>query len=161
MKELQRERERWRNLPSIGLLLTWSRLGLSHYEVRSQPTPVALCAAAFSWLSQHKAGLEEEWPGHESASKWNASIADSSFLHHAVVTVSAYLCVFFQMGDHLFFSFIYPGKQVLPPGTPLGNGLTPEAAKDLGLPSGIAVATSLIDAHAGGLGNLLSHLKLA
>ncbi|XP_029803915.1 FGGY carbohydrate kinase domain-containing protein isoform X3 [Suricata suricatta] len=44
------------------------------------------------------------------------------------------------------------GNQVLPPGASLGNGLTPEAAKDLGLPVGIAVAASLIDAHAGGLG---------
>lgn len=52
------------------------------------------------------------------------------------------------------FSPVYPGNLVLPPGTCLGSGLTPEAAKELGLPSGIAVATSLIDAHAGGLGNL-------
>ncbi|KAM5265707.1 FGGY carbohydrate kinase domain-containing protein isoform 8-T10 [Hipposideros larvatus] len=44
------------------------------------------------------------------------------------------------------------GNQVLPPGASLGNGLTPEAARDLGLPAGIAVAASLIDAHAGGLG---------
>lgn len=42
---------------------------------------------------------------------------------------------------------------MLPPGASLGNGLTPEAAKDLGLPAGVAVAASLIDAHAGGLGN--------
>lgn len=53
------------------------------------------------------------------------------------------------------FSHVYPGNQVLPPGASLGNGLTPEAARDLGLPAGIAVAASLIDAHAGGLGNLL------
>ncbi|XP_063092674.1 FGGY carbohydrate kinase domain-containing protein isoform X6 [Cavia porcellus] len=44
------------------------------------------------------------------------------------------------------------GNQVLPPGASLGSGLTPEAAKELGLPVGIAVAASLIDAHAGGLG---------
>lgn len=43
---------------------------------------------------------------------------------------------------------------MLPPGASLGNGLTPEAAKDLGLPAGIAVAAPLIDAHAGGLGKL-------
>lgn len=47
---------------------------------------------------------------------------------------------------------------MLPPGASLGSGLTPEAAKDLGLPPGIAVAASLIDAHAGGLGNLFLHV---
>nr|URX64926.1 FGGY variant 1 [Mus musculus] len=44
------------------------------------------------------------------------------------------------------------GNLVLLPGAALGIGLTPEAARELGLPSGIAVAASLIDAHAGGLG---------
>ncbi|XP_058437494.1 FGGY carbohydrate kinase domain-containing protein isoform X4 [Marmota monax] len=44
------------------------------------------------------------------------------------------------------------GNQVLPPGTSLGSGLTPEAAKELGLRPGVPVAASLIDAHAGGLG---------
>ncbi|MBZ3891952.1 FGGY carbohydrate kinase domain-containing protein [Sciurus carolinensis] len=49
------------------------------------------------------------------------------------------------------------GNQVLPPGTSLGSGLTLEAAKELGLPTGVPVAVSLIDAHAGGLGNLSFH----
>uniref|UniRef100_A0A8C3M3Z6 FGGY carbohydrate kinase domain-containing protein n=1 Tax=Chrysolophus pictus TaxID=9089 RepID=A0A8C3M3Z6_CHRPC len=44
------------------------------------------------------------------------------------------------------------GNHVLSPGESVGKGLTPEAAKELGLPEGIAVAASLIDAHAGGLG---------
>ncbi|XP_061489196.1 FGGY carbohydrate kinase domain-containing protein isoform X8 [Rhineura floridana] len=44
------------------------------------------------------------------------------------------------------------GNEVLTPGAPVGNGLTSEAAKALGLSKGIAVATSLIDAHAGGIG---------
>ena len=39
-----------------------------------------------------------------------------------------------------------------PPGSPLGDGLTREAAADLGLDPGTAVGASLIDAHAGGLG---------
>lgn len=38
------------------------------------------------------------------------------------------------------------------PGVCVGNELTPEAARELGLPQGIAVAAALIDAHAGGLG---------
>lgn len=59
----------------------------------------------------------------------------------------------FQTDGCLFLSPVYPGNLVLPPGASLGIGLTPEAARELGLPSGIAVAASLIDAHAGGLGN--------
>uniref|UniRef100_A0A8C6FLF1 FGGY carbohydrate kinase domain containing n=1 Tax=Moschus moschiferus TaxID=68415 RepID=A0A8C6FLF1_MOSMO len=51
------------------------------------------------------------------------------------------------------------GNQVLPPGASLGSGLTPEAAEDLGLPPGIAVAASLIDAHAGGLGVIGADVK--
>lgn len=51
------------------------------------------------------------------------------------------------------------GKQVLPPGAPVGNGLTLEAAKELGLPEGIAVGASLIDAHAGGLGVIGADVK--
>lgn len=49
-------------------------------------------------------------------------------------------------------SCVCPGNRVLSPGEAVGKGLTPGAAKDLGLPEGIAVAASLIDAHAGGLG---------
>ncbi|TRY57761.1 hypothetical protein DNTS_012031 [Danionella cerebrum] len=44
------------------------------------------------------------------------------------------------------------GQQVCVPGSPLGSGLTEEAAADLGLPQGTAVGASLIDAHAGAIG---------
>ncbi|KAG6586196.1 FGGY carbohydrate kinase domain-containing protein, partial [Cucurbita argyrosperma subsp. sororia] len=44
------------------------------------------------------------------------------------------------------------GRSVAFPGHPLGSGLTPIAAKELGLVAGIPVGTSLIDAHAGGVG---------
>lgn len=44
------------------------------------------------------------------------------------------------------------GNHVLSPGSRVGNGLTSVTAQELGLPKGIAVAASLIDAHAGGLG---------
>ncbi|XP_068464072.1 uncharacterized protein [Phaseolus vulgaris] len=44
------------------------------------------------------------------------------------------------------------GRSVAFPGHPLGSGLTPAAAKELGLVPGIPVGTSLIDAHAGGVG---------
>jgi D-ribulokinase len=46
------------------------------------------------------------------------------------------------------------GTEVVEPGTPLGAGLTAEAAAELGLRPGIAVAAALIDAHAGGLGSV-------
>ena len=41
---------------------------------------------------------------------------------------------------------------MLEPGSPCGNGLCESAAKQLQLPVNTPVATSIIDAHAGGLG---------
>lgn len=46
------------------------------------------------------------------------------------------------------------GRTIVPPGTPLGRGLTEAAAADLGLRPGTPVAASLIDAHAGAVGSL-------
>jgi D-ribulokinase len=50
--------------------------------------------------------------------------------------------------------FVRIGQTIVEPGTALGSGLTAEAAKDFGLPAGIAVGAGLIDAHAGGLGTV-------
>lgn len=44
------------------------------------------------------------------------------------------------------------GNTVLPPGFPVGQGLCQRAAKEFGLKVGTPVGTSIIDAHAGGLG---------
>ncbi|QGZ66555.1 FGGY-family carbohydrate kinase [Paraburkholderia acidisoli] len=46
------------------------------------------------------------------------------------------------------------GQRIVEPGTPLGQGLTPEAAAQLGLRAGTPVATGVIDAHAGGIGTV-------
>ena len=46
------------------------------------------------------------------------------------------------------------GANIVEPGTPLGRGLTAEAAAFLGLPAGAAVGAGLIDAHAGALASL-------
>lgn len=46
------------------------------------------------------------------------------------------------------------GRRAVPPGTPLGQGLTAEAAAALGLLPGTPVGAGLIDAHAGGLGTV-------
>ncbi|MBX3596669.1 MAG: FGGY-family carbohydrate kinase [Rhizobiaceae bacterium] len=46
------------------------------------------------------------------------------------------------------------GTRVVDPGTPLGQGLTNEAAKDMGLLPGTAVGAGMIDAHAGGIGTV-------
>ncbi|KAM8930001.1 FGGY carbohydrate kinase domain-containing protein [Pelodytes ibericus] len=51
------------------------------------------------------------------------------------------------------------GNHFLSPGASIGNCLTSEAAKELGLPQGISVAASLIDAHAGGLGVIGADVK--
>ncbi|SJN54457.1 Ribulokinase [Vibrio ruber DSM 16370] len=46
------------------------------------------------------------------------------------------------------------GNEIIPMGQPVGNGLTAHAANDLGLITGTPVGTSIIDAHAGGIGVL-------
>lgn len=46
------------------------------------------------------------------------------------------------------------GQQVVAPGTPLGQGLTAEAAAEMGLRPGTPIAAGLIDAHAGGIGTV-------
>lgn len=65
--------------------------------------------------------------------------------------------------DHSFFNAIgledlvkahnsKLGSNVKNPGEPVGNGLSKTAAADLGLREGLPIGTSIIDAHAGGLG---------
>src|SRR5439155_1341702 len=49
-------------------------------------------------------------------------------------------------------AFARIGQSVVDPGTPLGSGLTANAAAELGLRTGTPVATGVIDAHAGGIG---------
>jgi len=51
-------------------------------------------------------------------------------------------------------SFARIGRRVVAPGSALGNGLTPRASTELGLPIGTAVGAGIIDAHAGGLGTV-------
>ena len=47
---------------------------------------------------------------------------------------------------------MFLGSRVQSPGEACGSGLTEQSARDLGLKVGTPVGTSLIDAHAGGLG---------
>ena len=51
-------------------------------------------------------------------------------------------------------AFVRIGQAVVDPGTPLGAGLTADAAAALGLQIGTPVATGAIDAHAGGIGTV-------
>jgi D-ribulokinase len=44
--------------------------------------------------------------------------------------------------------------EMVAPGTPIGDGLTPEAAAAMGLRAGVPVGAGLVDAHAGALGTL-------
>ena len=69
-------------------------------------------------------------------------------------------CIFYHFKRHphrrpyflIEAVFCPPGNVTCSPGSPLGDGLSQEAAADLGLETGTAVGASLIDAHAGGLG---------
>lgn len=46
------------------------------------------------------------------------------------------------------------GQQVAAPGAPCGQGLTEQAAREMGLPVGTPVSVGMIDAHAGGIGTV-------
>lgn len=58
------------------------------------------------------------------------------------------------LGDLADDGFARIGTEIVPGGTALGQGLTEQAAAELGLRPGTAVAAGLIDAHAGGLGSV-------
>ncbi len=58
------------------------------------------------------------------------------------------------LGELVAEGFARIGTDIVEPGLSLGRGLTEEAAADLGLKPGTAVAAALIDAHAGGIGTL-------
>ena len=58
------------------------------------------------------------------------------------------------LGDLASDNYAKIGKEIVPPGTPLGAGLTESAARDFGLHEGTPVGASLIDAHAGGVGTI-------
>ncbi|CAL9063193.1 unnamed protein product [Musa banksii] len=60
------------------------------------------------------------------------------------------------LGDLVEGNHAKIGRSVAFPGHPLGSGLTPAAAKELGLLVGTPVGTALIDAHAGGVGTMES-----
>ena len=58
------------------------------------------------------------------------------------------------LGDLADQGFARIGQRVVAPGVPLGQGLSTQAATDLGLRPGIPVGAGLIDAHAGGIGTV-------
>ncbi len=63
------------------------------------------------------------------------------------------------LGDLATEKFRRIGQKVRPMGERVGNGLTAQAAKELGLLAGTPVSVSIIDAHAGGLGMLGARIK--
>ncbi len=58
------------------------------------------------------------------------------------------------LGDLADDDFVRIGQNIVAPGTALGQGLTVEAAADMGLIAGTSVGAGLIDAHAGGVGTV-------
>jgi FGGY-family pentulose kinase len=65
------------------------------------------------------------------------------------------------LGDLADEGFARIGTGILALGTPVGHGLSAQAAIELGLPAGTPVGASAIDAHAGGLGVLGASLDEA
>ncbi len=99
---------------------------------------------------------------------WRATGADSrslcstvckwTYLGHAgLAQGGGWDAAFFEaigLGDLAREQFARIGNDIRPMGAPVGDGLSARAAMELGLPEGIAVGTSAIDAHAGGIGTV-------
>ncbi|XP_050023601.2 FGGY carbohydrate kinase domain-containing protein-like isoform X1 [Dermacentor andersoni] len=133
--EMQPPKLLWlkQNIPS-----TWERIGMAldlsdfltwratGYASRS------LCTAVCKWTYQ--AGTV---PGSDMKSGWQDS-----------------LWTRIGLDDLTRDNYRIIGQEFRPPGSPCGNGLSIEAAMEMGLKKGTPVATSIIDGHAGGLGLL-------
>lgn len=122
------------------------------------------------WLKRH---LPESWTrAHRLFDlpdwlTWRATGSDSrslcstvckwTYLGHQTEHGSGWDRAFFEavgLGDLAEDGFARIGSDIRPMGAPVGAGLSARAAAELGLPAGIAVGTSAIDAHAGGIGTI-------
>lgn len=95
--------------------------------------------------------------------KWtymgHAHLEQMSSEHSVAMKASGWDDLFWQeigLGDLVESGYATIGRNVAFPGHPLGLGLSHLAAQELGLKEGTPVGTSLIDAHAGGIGTLES-----
>jgi D-ribulokinase len=117
------------------------------------------------WLAEHQAAtFAAAWQFMDLADYLTWRATDSLVRSTCTVTCKWTYLAHEARWDASFFhavglgqladgGFARIGTDIRAPGSPIG-GLTPEAAADLGLPPGIAVATSLIDAHAGAIGTV-------
>lgn len=92
----------------------------------------SLCSTVCKWT----------YLGHENAAGWDSSYFES-----------------IGLGDLLEENCARIGADVRPMGEAIGNGLSIEAAAELGLLPGTAVGVSIIDAHAGGIGMIGATLE--
>ncbi|MDY7107012.1 MAG: FGGY-family carbohydrate kinase [Planctomycetota bacterium] len=99
----------------------------------------SLCSTVCKWT----------YLGHEDAGTNSASVGrwDDSYWRAI------------GLGEFVDEDYARIGKTVRPMGEAIGNGLTQQAADELGLAPGTAVGVSIIDAHAGGLGMLGAALE--
>ena len=80
-----------------------------------------------------------------------------TYLGHRGVDGAGWDASYFKaigLGDLAAEGFKRIGTRVRPMGEPIGQGLSEQAARELGLHAGTPVGVSIIDAHAGGLGML-------
>lgn len=90
-----------------------------------------------------------------------STVCKWTYLGHRAASGGGWDDTYFRqigLGDLVDEGYRRIGTCVRPMGEAVGDGLTPHAAKELGLEPGAAVGVSIIDAHAGGLGMLAAPL---
>ncbi|MFI4874331.1 MAG: FGGY-family carbohydrate kinase, partial [Blastopirellula sp. JB062] len=93
----------------------------------------SLCSTVCKWTYL---GHEQE-KEKENAGRWDADYFRS-----------------IGLGDLVDENYRRIGERIRPMGEAIGQGASPSAAQELGVPVGTAVGVSIIDAHAGGVGML-------
>ncbi len=114
-----------------------------------------------SWARAHRLFDLPDWLTWRATGSDSRSLCSTvckwTYLGHEAGHGGGWDRAFFDaigLGDLADDGFARIGSDIRPMGAPVGTGLSAKAAAELGLPAGIAVGTSAIDAHAGGIGTI-------
>lgn len=120
-----------------------------------------LCGTVLNWRLLGPFVLRKRWSGWLERKRLVRDRWEILFIDYVYSRPSFVTNALEKKPNNKYYTYCWTGNEILEPGQSCGNGLTESAAREMGLVVGTPVATSLIDAHAGGLGMIGVGLKNA